>query len=311
MSIDESQVTAAVAHVDDPELRRPLGELGMVGEVRAKRHKVVVEVALPVAHYPQVDELAARVRAAVARARRRRRGDGGHHGDGRGDPGPPAHAAPRRRRRRRHHARRRRRPRARPRVGGRPRPRGGPAQQVHGAPFEDADPRDLVGQGRGGQVLGHGEPGRGPHPGRLRRGHPGRRRLRVLRAEDAGHHHRPADHRRPGGPADGQRGPLPVDGLLRGRRHAGHLAGPDAAQGARAVPGRRLLGRARLPADRHAPGHGRRDPLPRPVPDQDRGLRRHHAAAGRPAGGPAVGLRGPQAQVGRARGDREHELVHR
>jgi ATP-binding protein involved in chromosome partitioning len=67
MSIDESQVTAAVAHVDDPELRRPLGELGMVGGVRAKRHKVTVEVALPVAHYPQVDELTARVRAAVAR----------------------------------------------------------------------------------------------------------------------------------------------------------------------------------------------------------------------------------------------------
>ena len=31
--------------------------------------------------------------------------------------------------------------------------------------------------------------------------------------------------------------------------------GPDAAQGARAVPGRRLLGRARLPPDRHAPRH--------------------------------------------------------
>ncbi len=67
MSIDESQVTAAVAHVDDPELRRPLGELGMVGGVRTKRRKATVEVALPVAHYPQVDELAARVRAAVAR----------------------------------------------------------------------------------------------------------------------------------------------------------------------------------------------------------------------------------------------------
>jgi ATP-binding protein involved in chromosome partitioning len=67
MSIDESQVTAAVAHVDDPELRRPLGELGMVGGVRTKRRKATVEVALPVAHYPQVDELTARVRAAVAR----------------------------------------------------------------------------------------------------------------------------------------------------------------------------------------------------------------------------------------------------
>ena len=67
MSIDESQVAAAVAHVDDPELRRPLGELGMVGEVRTRRRKATVELTLPVAHYPQVDELVARVRAAVAR----------------------------------------------------------------------------------------------------------------------------------------------------------------------------------------------------------------------------------------------------
>ena len=67
MSIDESQVAAAVAHVDDPELRRPLGELGMVGRVMAKRKKVTVDVALPVAQYPQVDELVARVRAAAAR----------------------------------------------------------------------------------------------------------------------------------------------------------------------------------------------------------------------------------------------------
>src|SRR5476651_1960467 len=67
MSIDESQVAAAVAHVADPELRRPLGELGMVGQVRTKRKKATVELALPVAQYPQVDELTARVRAAVAR----------------------------------------------------------------------------------------------------------------------------------------------------------------------------------------------------------------------------------------------------
>jgi len=65
MSIDESQVTAAVATVEDPELRRPLGELGMVGAVQVKRKRVTVEIALPVAHYPQVEELADRVRHAV------------------------------------------------------------------------------------------------------------------------------------------------------------------------------------------------------------------------------------------------------
>src|SRR5664280_83209 len=65
MSIDESQVTAAVAAVTDPELRRPLGELDMVGPVQVKRKRVTVELALPVAHYPQVDELVRRVRQAV------------------------------------------------------------------------------------------------------------------------------------------------------------------------------------------------------------------------------------------------------
>jgi len=67
MSIDESQVAAAVAHVEDPELRRPLGELGMVGRIVTRRRKATVDVALPVAQYPQVDELVARVRAAAAR----------------------------------------------------------------------------------------------------------------------------------------------------------------------------------------------------------------------------------------------------
>jgi ATP-binding protein involved in chromosome partitioning len=66
MSIDESQVTAAIAHVIDPELRRPLGELGMVGRVQTRRKRATVELALPVAEYPQVDELESRVRAAVA-----------------------------------------------------------------------------------------------------------------------------------------------------------------------------------------------------------------------------------------------------
>ncbi|HEY1988709.1 MAG TPA: Mrp/NBP35 family ATP-binding protein [Acidimicrobiales bacterium] len=65
MSTDESQVRAAVAAVTDPELRRPLGELGMVGGVRVKRKRVTVDLALPVGHYPQVDELTARIRLAA------------------------------------------------------------------------------------------------------------------------------------------------------------------------------------------------------------------------------------------------------
>jgi len=66
MSIDETQVAAAVSAVLDPELRRPLGELGMVGPITTRRKSVAVEVALPVAHYPQADELIARIHAAVS-----------------------------------------------------------------------------------------------------------------------------------------------------------------------------------------------------------------------------------------------------
>lgn len=65
MSIEQSQVATAVAGVVDPELRRPLGELGMVGEIRVRRRSVQVQVALPVAHYPQVDELVTRVRRSL------------------------------------------------------------------------------------------------------------------------------------------------------------------------------------------------------------------------------------------------------
>src|ERR1035437_4510188 len=66
MSIDQSQVRVAVAAVTDPELRRPLGELGVGGGGGGKGKRVVVDIALPVGHYPQVDELVGRVRLAVS-----------------------------------------------------------------------------------------------------------------------------------------------------------------------------------------------------------------------------------------------------
>ena len=59
---------------------------------------------------------------------------------------------------------------------------------------------------------------------------------------------------------------LHLDGVLRQGGPAGHLAGPDAPQGARAVPHRRLLGRPRLPARRPAAGHRRHLPVAGPVP---------------------------------------------
>ena len=89
------------------------------------------------------------------------------------------------------------------------------------------------------------------------------------------------------------------------------LARPDAAQGARAVPHRRLLGRARLPAHRHAARHRRHRPQPQPVPAARRGLRRHHSAARRPEGRRAVGSDGRKGQHDGQGRHREHELVHR
>lgn len=65
MSIDESRVAAAVAHVTDPILRRPLGELGMVGVVSASGTTASATIDLPVSHYPGVDDLTARVQAAL------------------------------------------------------------------------------------------------------------------------------------------------------------------------------------------------------------------------------------------------------
>ena len=53
-------------------------------------------------------------------------------------------------------------------------------------------------------------------------------------------------------PPEAVRRALHLDGLLRARGPGRDLAGSDAAQGARAVPHRRLLGRPRLPARRHA-----------------------------------------------------------
>ncbi|HEX4244293.1 MAG TPA: Mrp/NBP35 family ATP-binding protein [Acidimicrobiales bacterium] len=65
MSVDEAQVRAAAEAVTDPELRRSLGELGMVRSVSVKRKRVTVDLAVPVGQYPQVEDLVGRVREAV------------------------------------------------------------------------------------------------------------------------------------------------------------------------------------------------------------------------------------------------------
>src|SRR5207245_2756286 len=77
----------------------------------------------------------------------------------------------------------------------------------------------------------------------------------VLDAADARRHGAARAHRRGDRATGGQRRASDLDGLLRPRGPGGDLAWPDAAQGARAVPHRRLLERARLPRRRHAAGY--------------------------------------------------------
>ena len=65
MAPDQAQLEQAVAAVVDPELDLTLGRTSMVREVRARRHRATVVVALPVAAWPNRDELGSRVRAAA------------------------------------------------------------------------------------------------------------------------------------------------------------------------------------------------------------------------------------------------------
>ena len=64
--VDVAVVRAALAAVHDPELGRPLTELGMVGAVTARRGRVRVEIRLTTATCPLVDELRHAVTTVVA-----------------------------------------------------------------------------------------------------------------------------------------------------------------------------------------------------------------------------------------------------
>jgi len=61
----EAEVRAAVAAIEDPDLRRAVGELGMIRSLRVQRRSTTVVLALPVARWPGVTALTAAVQNAV------------------------------------------------------------------------------------------------------------------------------------------------------------------------------------------------------------------------------------------------------
>jgi ATP-binding protein involved in chromosome partitioning len=67
MGIDQPQLEAALGAIVEPELGLELGGTGMLREVRARRRRARIELALPVAAWPGSDELADEVhRVAMA-----------------------------------------------------------------------------------------------------------------------------------------------------------------------------------------------------------------------------------------------------
>jgi ATP-binding protein involved in chromosome partitioning len=298
MAVTEVEIVEALRPVEDPELHRSIVDLDMVRSVAIEGESVMVEVALTVAGCPLRNEITRRV---TERGRGTRRGRALRH--------------------RLHRHDRRRARRAAPEAARRPRCLAG-SHQGHGhaegraIPFADPASRTrclLIASGKGGvgkssvttnlaiALAQRGKVGR----------HRRRRRVGLLDPEDARRRPPAHGHRLDARAAGGPRGAVHLDGLLRRGGPARHLAWPDAAQGARAVPHRRLLGRPRLPRHRPPAGHRRHLAVARPVPAPRRGLRRHHPPAGRPARRPAGRVHGPEGAARREGRHREHVVVHR
>jgi len=66
MAADQSQLEAALSAVREPEIGLTLGDLGLVRSVRARRRRVHIDVALPVAAWPGTDELAEEIHRAAS-----------------------------------------------------------------------------------------------------------------------------------------------------------------------------------------------------------------------------------------------------
>ena len=69
MSVNQEAVQAALATVIDPEIRRPITEIGMVKDVAIDGGKVTVGVYLTISACPMQDTIVNSVKAAVSKVR--------------------------------------------------------------------------------------------------------------------------------------------------------------------------------------------------------------------------------------------------
>ncbi len=65
MSLTKDAVMTALSTVQDPEIRRPITEIGMVKNVEVSNQDVLVEIYLTVSGCPLKDEIIKRVTKAV------------------------------------------------------------------------------------------------------------------------------------------------------------------------------------------------------------------------------------------------------
>ena len=283
--VTEAQVREALRSVLDPEIGRPIEDIGMLQDIEVDGGVVRVDVLITIEGCPLKDRITQRRdgRRGAARGRRARRGD----------------LAPMSQEQREALVQQLR--------GGAPR-RAAAAAEIS-FPAADGDHRRRLGQGRRRQVERHGEPrlrARGRGPPRRR---PRRRRLGVQRAADDG---------RPGKPVGFNDMILPLEahgvkvismGFFVPEETPVIWRGPMLHKAIEQFLGDVYWGDLDFLLCDLPPGTGDVSHLAGVVPAGRVDAGRHHAAGGRAQGGRARRQDGRAHEPATARRDREHVLL--
>ena len=281
--VTEAQVREALRSVNDPEIGKPIEDIGMLDRIEVDGGRVRVHVLLTIEGCPLRDRITQDVTAAVAAARGRRARGGQPHPDERGAARAARRAAPRRRRRR---------------------DRRGSRSRRQTSIIAVASGKGGVGKSSVTVNLACALAAEGANVGVLDADVWGFSIPRMLGAE--------------GKPVGFNDMILPLEahgvkvismGFFVPEETPVIWRGPDAPQGDRAVPGRRLLGRPRLPALRPPARDRRREHLARLVPAGGLDARRDDAAGRRAHGRRARREDGRAHEPAGDRRRREHELL--